>query len=163
MDSLKKICLENNKIGDRGAISLAKCLEENDTLLSIYLENNGIGRDGAVALGEMFSNKFKLSKLNVNNNPIGDEGFKSIANGLAEIETLRNFTIADCGLTHASIPFLSKCLTNKRFMTQLVIDNNRIGTPGAKLLADGIKDNETMTDLRIANCQIGEEGAIAIA
>ena len=31
------------------------------------------------------------------------------------------------------------------------------------MLADGIRDNETMTDLRIANCQIGEEGAIAIA
>ena len=48
-------------------------------------------------------------------------------------------------------------------MTQLVLDNNRIGQAGAKLLADGIRDNETMTDLRIANCQIGEEGAILIA
>jgi hypothetical protein len=37
-------------------------------------------------------------------------------------------------------------------MTQLVLDNNRIGQVGAKLLADGIRDNETMTDLRIANC-----------
>jgi Ran GTPase-activating protein (RanGAP) involved in mRNA processing and transport len=110
MDSLKKICLENNNIKDRGAIALAKCLEENDTMLSIYLENNAIGRDGAVALGEMFSNKFKLSKLNINSNPIGDEGFKSIANGLTEIETLRNFTMADCNLSHASIPYLSKCL-----------------------------------------------------
>ena len=44
---------------------LAKCLEENDIMLSIYLENNTIGQDGAIALGEMFSNKFKLSKLNV--------------------------------------------------------------------------------------------------
>ena len=48
-------------------------------------------------------------------------------------------------------------------MTQLVLDNNRIGQVGAKLLADGIRDNETMTDLRIANCQIAEEGAITIA
>ena len=44
---------------------LAKCLEENDIMLSIYLENNTIGQNGAIALGEMFSNKFKLSKLNV--------------------------------------------------------------------------------------------------
>jgi hypothetical protein len=60
--------------------------------------------------------------------------------------------MADCGLSQASIPYLSKCLINKRFMTQLVLDNNRIGQEGAKLLANGIRDNETMTDLRIANC-----------
>jgi hypothetical protein len=42
MDSLKKICMENNGIRDRGVVALAKALEENDTLLSLYLENNGI-------------------------------------------------------------------------------------------------------------------------
>jgi hypothetical protein len=40
MDSLKKICMENNAIKDRGAIALSKSLEENDTLLSLYLESN---------------------------------------------------------------------------------------------------------------------------
>jgi len=42
MDSLKKICMENNAIKDKGAIALSRVLEENDTLLSLYLENNGI-------------------------------------------------------------------------------------------------------------------------
>jgi len=40
MDSLKKICMENNNIKDKGCIALARALEENDTLLSLYLENN---------------------------------------------------------------------------------------------------------------------------
>jgi hypothetical protein len=47
MDSLKKICMENNGIKDRGAQALSKVLEENDTLLSLYLENNGIPVEGA--------------------------------------------------------------------------------------------------------------------
>ena len=63
MDSLKKLCLENNDIRDRGAIALSKALEENDTLLSLHLDNNNIGRDGAFAIGAMISNKYKLSKL----------------------------------------------------------------------------------------------------
>ena len=42
MDSLKKICIENNQIKDKGVIALSKVLEENDTLLSLYLENNQI-------------------------------------------------------------------------------------------------------------------------
>ena len=54
MDSLKKVCIENNNIGDRGAIALSKALEDNDT----------------------------LSKLNLNLNPIGDEGFSRIARGI---------------------------------------------------------------------------------
>jgi len=47
MDSLKKICFENNAIKDRGVQALAKSLEENDTLLSLYLENNQITHVGA--------------------------------------------------------------------------------------------------------------------
>ena len=47
MDSLKKICMENNGIKDRGVQALSKVLEENDTLLSLYLENNGITVEGA--------------------------------------------------------------------------------------------------------------------
>ena len=42
MDSLKKICLENNDIKDKGALALSKALEDNDTLLSLHLENNNI-------------------------------------------------------------------------------------------------------------------------
>ena len=42
MDSLKKICFENNNIKDKGITALAKALEENDTLLSLYLESNQI-------------------------------------------------------------------------------------------------------------------------
>lgn len=96
MDSLKKVCLENNRIGDKGAVALAKALEDNDTLLSLHLENNNISRAGAYTLGEMINNKYKLSKLNLNMNPIGDEGFSRIAKGMTEIETLRIITIARC-------------------------------------------------------------------
>ena len=39
MDSLKKVCLENNCIRDGGAIALSRALEENDTLLSLHLES----------------------------------------------------------------------------------------------------------------------------
>jgi len=51
MDSLKKICFENNNIKDRGVIALARALEENDTLLSLYLENNNITSIGAKEIG----------------------------------------------------------------------------------------------------------------
>jgi hypothetical protein len=53
MDSLKKICMENNAIKDRGVVALAHALEENDTLLSLYLENNMITSVGALEIGKI--------------------------------------------------------------------------------------------------------------
>lgn len=53
MDSLKKICMENNAIKDRGVTALSHALEENDTLLSLYLENNQISAIGAKEIGKI--------------------------------------------------------------------------------------------------------------
>jgi Ran GTPase-activating protein (RanGAP) involved in mRNA processing and transport len=152
MDSLKKICLENNLIKDKGAVSLSKVLEENDTLLSLYLENNLITEIGAKAIAKMLRNKVKLSKLNLNNNPIRDEGAQSIAEGIMYNETLRVITLADIGLTKISIPHIAKSLKNKRFLTKILLDSNKIGIEGAQLLAEGIKDNETLTNLHLSHC-----------
>ena len=135
MDSLKKVCLENNNIGDRGAVALSKALEDNDTLLSLHLENNNISRQGAYTLGEMISNKYKLSKLNLNKNPIGDDGFGRIAKGIQDIETLRIITVASTLITHVSMPALATSLENKKFLTKLLLDNNKIGPQGATILA----------------------------
>jgi hypothetical protein len=52
-----------------------------------------------------------------------------------EVETLRNLILGETGITASSIPSLNKCLQNKRFMTQIILDNNRIGVNGAKLFA----------------------------
>jgi Ran GTPase-activating protein (RanGAP) involved in mRNA processing and transport len=100
----------------------------------------------------MLLNKYKLSKLHINNNPIGDEGFHKIAVGIQKIETLRIITIANTGISHVSMDSLSKALVNKRFLTKLNLDNCRIGSQGAKMLSEGIRSNETLTNLHVANC-----------
>jgi len=76
---------------------------------------------------------------------------------------LRIITLAETGISSASIPELSNCLRNKRFLTKLLLDHNRIGPEGARTLAAGIKENETLTNLHLSNCFIGEEGAIALS
>jgi hypothetical protein len=76
---------------------------------------------------------------------------------------LRVITLADTGISHLSIPYLARSLKNKRFLTKILLDFNKIGVEGAKTLADGIKDNETLTNLHLSHCNILEEGAIALA
>ncbi len=67
-------------------------------------------------------------------------------------ETLRVITLADTGLTKTSIPLLSRALKNKRFLTKIMLDQNKIGVEGAKLLAEGLKDNDTLTNLHLSQC-----------
>lgn len=78
-------------------------------------------------------------------------------------ETLRVITVADAGLTKLSIPSLAKSLKNKRFLTKILLDHNKIGVEGAALLTEGIKANETLTNLHLSHCVILEEGAIILA
>jgi Ran GTPase-activating protein (RanGAP) involved in mRNA processing and transport len=78
-------------------------------------------------------------------------------------ETLRVMTFSDTGVTKTSIPYLAKSLKNKRFLTKLMLDSNFIGIDGAKMLSEGLRQNETLTNLHLSHCQIQEEGAIALA
>lgn len=61
------------------------------------------------------------------------------------------------------MPILSQSLANKRFLTKLLLDNNKIGPAGAQMLAKGLAANETLTNLHLANCGLGEEGTLEIA
>ena len=114
-------------------------------------------------MAKMLRNKVKMSKLNLNNNQIGDEGLQAISEGLQNNETLRVITIADGGISKLSITAFSKTLKNKKFLTKVLLDFNKIGIEGAKILADGLKENETLTNLHLSHCLILEEGAHHIA
>ena len=67
-------------------------------------------------------------------------------------ETLRVITLADAGITKISLPTFAKSLRNKRFLTKILLDSNKIGVEGAKTLTEGLKDNETLTNLHLSHC-----------
>ena len=43
------------------------------------------------------------------------------------------------------------------------MDSNKIGPEGARVLAEGLKENETLTNLHLSHCEIMEEGAVSLA
>ena len=99
----------------------------------------------------------------MNNNPLRDEGIIAIANGLIDNDTLRVITLQNMCISESCIPYLSKCLQNKKFLTKLLLDGNVIGVEGAKTLSIGIRDNETLTNLHLSDCLILEDGAKELA
>lgn len=83
--SLQTIKINNNEIGDEGAIALAEALKINDTLKYLYINNNKIGDAGAKAfatvLGKNGGNT-RLEGLYINGNPINNIGNKYLSNAI---------------------------------------------------------------------------------
>jgi Ran GTPase-activating protein (RanGAP) involved in mRNA processing and transport len=104
----------------------------------------------------------KLSKLNLSLNHIGDDGLKMIAEGIRLNETLRVITIADAGITKISIPPFARSLSNKRFLTKVLLDSNKIGPEGSSRLASYLLSNTSVTALDCSSNPLGDEGVAAI-
>ncbi|CAF4572248.1 unnamed protein product, partial [Rotaria magnacalcarata] len=51
--TLTSISLRDNQIGINGAKCFSNGLKENSTIRNIDLENNGIGEDGAIRIAEV--------------------------------------------------------------------------------------------------------------
>ncbi|KAG0268977.1 hypothetical protein BGZ96_006575, partial [Linnemannia gamsii] len=51
--TLTTLALEDNSIGESGAVALSKALKTNSIMTTLNLENNSIGDNGAVALSKV--------------------------------------------------------------------------------------------------------------
>ena len=81
---LRLICidLENNRIRDLGAKALFKALMHNNTLSKLNLSQNMIGDMCANELREMLENQLTLQELYLKWNNFRSEGGIAIAQGL---------------------------------------------------------------------------------
>ena len=55
--------IDNNRIGDKGAVSIAQCLKKNKALTKLQLEKNQIGDEGACAIAEAIKVNKKLKEI----------------------------------------------------------------------------------------------------
>ncbi|KAI8606157.1 hypothetical protein EDD21DRAFT_349318 [Dissophora ornata] len=72
--------LENNSIGNDGALALSEALKTNTTLTTLNLQRNSIEKEGALALSEALKTNTTLTTLNLKNNSIGKEGALALTN-----------------------------------------------------------------------------------
>ena len=78
-ESLSECVLDGNQIDDEGAISLVQALDYNQTLRSISLRHNQIQNDGAFAISNALGKSSSQIHINYDDNPIGSEGRSSLA------------------------------------------------------------------------------------
>eukprot|EP00518_Triparma_eleuthera_P015329 CAMPEP_0197566338 /NCGR_PEP_ID=MMETSP1320-20131121/33685_1 /TAXON_ID=91990 /ORGANISM="Bolidomonas sp., Strain RCC2347" /LENGTH=457 /DNA_ID=CAMNT_0043128427 /DNA_START=77 /DNA_END=1447 /DNA_ORIENTATION=+ len=134
MKSLTLLDLHNNKIGDRGAVSLSYLLGAGSLLSKLLLSSNRIGNLGAKALGAMLKDNKMLHTLELGHNIIGAEGGIALAQGLDE----------------------------NKFLVCLELQSNRIGAEGALEFARVLDEDNIgktgLSTLNIACNSIGDVG-----
>ena len=77
--------LQDDRIGERGAMALGQALEKNDALRTLDLRSNDIGATGAATLGESLHMNRGLVELDLRWNNIGKDNERVIARALAAV------------------------------------------------------------------------------
>ncbi|KAL0204874.1 hypothetical protein P9112_000181 [Eukaryota sp. TZLM1-RC] len=85
LKNLEELSLNNNKIGDGGAVALAYAAAMHDSLVKLFLEDNLVGDKGAEALVNVFNNNSKVLFVSIIGNYLTEEGEVLIGNQLEEV------------------------------------------------------------------------------
>ena len=122
-NTLERLDLYGNRIGDAGAMALATALQTNTSLKALDLRLNKIGDAGAKDLATALHTNTSLTTLDLHGNIIRDAGAKDLATAL---------------LTNISL-------------TTLDLHGNVIGDAGAMALADMLRHNKTLRRLELSD------------
>ena len=176
-----------NSIKDEGFITLAKGLNNNQTLIKLIVSNNDIHPKGLkLGLDEISSNK--LYSLNISNNPILDEGVKKLTNSLKNFNNLHNLNISNCGFEFPGFEHLLNALQFIKRIEYLNVSGNNLksdnfenlkpcftsfgvkylnmakcnlGNESTLVLGECLESNETIKSMNISNNKITDKGFIS--
>jgi len=133
---LKILNLAVNNIGVRGARagvrSLAKALEDNQTLEHLNLRGNAISRSCAGDLADMLLEDTALIQLNVGYNELYDHGAWEIAEALEDNTNLLGIDLQRNEITDEGAVFLAKTLDVNSVLEDVDLRSNMISPEGQK-------------------------------
>ena len=183
-DSLKKLQLKGNKIGNRGVQALEFLFRSSSTLEELDLSTNRIGSKGAASILESLAqNKvgIPLSVLNLSQNEIwdlsGNVHYTSRATKQKTNSHTRSYSFLHTNTTLLELNLDGNCLHDEGaefisdalrlnnhncMLNKLYLGYNGIGDSGATALAKALESNSSIQVLGLAENDITNTGARAL-
>ncbi|XP_073721412.1 uncharacterized protein [Misgurnus anguillicaudatus] len=166
LSCVKEIEMNNSRLMDSGVKQICNELKKPQCQLQILkLSDCSIGEEGYVALSEALrSNPSHLIELDLSGNDPGESGVKLIYDLIQDPKcALKTVRLSSCKLTEESCLALSKVLSlDSISLKELNLSNNNLKDSGVKLLSDGLMKNCKLQILRLPECNIREEGYVAL-
>lgn len=160
-NTIVKMNLDKNNIGDEGAKYIADALKTNTSLIELSLTHNLIGNEGAKHIADALKTNTSLKELNLSHNGITDSGIMDLAESLQTNSNLTILRLNSIKTNFQSIKALAKALEKNTSLKVLDLTSAHINTQGAAALAEALKKNKTLDALILDyNKEIGKEGLI---
>lgn len=83
--TLRILILDNNSLGEKGAIRISSFLDTNKCLIMLSLSNNNIGLAGSEAIAKSLTTNMHLKYLSLAFNPLDNFGVTKLAKALRVI------------------------------------------------------------------------------
>ena len=155
-ESLSSLNLRCSDIGDAGATALAEVLRTNTTLNSLGLcYNPGIGNPSVMSLCEALKVNTTLSSLDLSGTGISDAGVLSLVEVLkTNTSSLTSLLLSDIKISHQSFKSIAEVLRVNSTLKDLKFEGNKVGVGGTKLIAESLKANTTLKLLSLSRNNI---------
>lgn len=124
--SLVRLKLSRNELGNEGATRVASMLAQNTTLLMLDLSHNSITDAGASAMGDALSKNSSVENLTLAYNNIGDRGMIHLATALDDNNSLSHLNIEGNKFSVGGSRALIRYLPVASNLTDLRIDSNDV-------------------------------------
>ncbi|XP_072133528.1 uncharacterized protein [Mobula birostris] len=159
--SLMELNLNDNKLGDSGvklvsaALKKAKC-----KIQKLWLRDVGLTDSGAKDLASALSSNPSLTELNLGANKLGDSGVKLVSAALKNSECkIQKLWLYDVGLTDSGAKDLNSTLSTNQSLTELSLNDNKLGDSGVKLVSEALKLSECkIQKLSLRNVGLTDSG-----
>ncbi|XP_066475780.1 NACHT, LRR and PYD domains-containing protein 12-like [Tiliqua scincoides] len=155
--SLEKLDLSGNKLGDRGMKLLCGALKHPSShLQQLWLRDCELSSACCEDLSSALSTNQTLSNLELGGNELGDLGLKLLCDGLKHPNCrLQKLGLYSCGLSEACCEDLASVLSTNQTLTDLVLNDNPLGDSGLRLLCKGLKHpNCSLQKLSLSLCRL---------
>ena len=155
-ESLSSLNLNHSDIGDAGTTALAEVLRTNTTLNSLGLcKNPGIGNPSVMSLCEALKVNTTLSSLDLSGTGISDAGVLSLVEVLkTNASSLTSLLLSDIKISHQSLKSIAEVLRVNSTLKDLKFEGNKVGVGGTKLIAESLKANTTLKLLSLSRNNI---------
>lgn len=151
-NTIKKVDLWGNNLGDQDARSISEALKANKSLKELRLGRNNFSSEGARAFADALKVNQVVKCIFLGCNSIGSEGARAIADALKVNQTIEMISVADNNIDSEGAQAIADALKVNQRLTVLYLWGNKFDT-GAQVLLDAIKMNGSLTNCRVNDFQ----------
>ncbi|KAG2893355.1 hypothetical protein PC117_g23794 [Phytophthora cactorum] len=164
--ALKDLRFSATRAQREGSLTFAKALASLKKLEKLDLSDNTFKAQGGEAIAAAVKNMPNLVEVNLRDAAIEDDGLVAIAGALREGGAAKALTTLDVSgndLTAEGMLALGQMLRESAVLRVLQVEENEIGSKGAKIIAKALKVGSPALEKVVANVnEIGASGALAL-